>query len=392
MFRNKLSAITVFALTMISMCAFTKVKAQTTETFATGLQSPVKIIKAPRFDGFLVAESGIPTMPNSGRISILTKDGKRFTLINGLPSGAAPPNNEPSGPSALWINRGKLYIAIGNGDSTLAGPAPGTEIPNLNPSSPIFSSILELSLPSGKFPLDNFNYQLTDFQQSRLANGKTVVLGGPDRLQVRLRLVTDFPDFTPEPRPSVPNNVRNSNPFGLALIANTLYVADAAQNKILTVEVENGETETFFTYPPQPNPSIPPIPPFVEPVPNNVRLFGDRLFVPLLTGAPFIPGFSEIRRIDLKGEMESLFISGLSSAIDIVPVTNDSNTSFYTLEFSTNLQVGEPGRIQRFDSIDGSLSVIANNLTSPTSLAVHPEGGLLVTEIFTGRVVRVTLP
>ena len=140
------------------------------------------------------------------------------------------------------------------------------------------------------------------------------------------------------------------------------------------------------------NTSIPPIPPFVDPVPNNVRLFGDRLFVPLLTGAPFIPGFSEIRAIDLEGEMESPFISGLSSAIDIVPVTNDSNTSFYTLEFSTNLQVGEPGRIQRFDSLDGSLSVIADNLTSPTSLAVHPEGGLLVTEIFTGRVVRVTLP
>jgi hypothetical protein len=145
MFTKKLLTIIFFALFAL-LSIISETKAQTAATFVTGLNAPTKIIYAHRRGYFLVSEGG-NAQPNSGRISIVTNDGFRFTLIDGLPSGLAPPNNEPIGPSAMWLDGNTLYIAIGGGNEVLAGPAPGTEIPNPNPNSPLFSSVLKLNLP-----------------------------------------------------------------------------------------------------------------------------------------------------------------------------------------------------------------------------------------------------
>lgn len=394
---KKKFAILIVITVFMTVFAHAQVGAQTTSVFIAGMKFPQKIIYAPQKGYFLVSEAGAPNVPNNGRISIVTTAGARFTLLDGLPSGAAPPGGEPSGPSALWIEGNKLYIAIGNGNSTLAGPAPGSEIPNPNPNSPIFSSVLEYTFPAFESPLSRDRDDvLTRADHIRLANGETVVLNKAGLLgasflpPATIRVVANFPDFTPSFRPGIPNNVRPSNPFGLALRADTLYVTDAAQNNIRTVDLDDGSIGTLIAYPPRVNPLMFG-PPVIDAVPDSLRLFGNKLLVTFLTGFPFPPGFAEARQFDLDTNTDSPLIGGLTAAIDVLPV-NDSGNSFYTLEFSTNMLMGAPGRLQRFD-LPNAPTVITNALISPTSMAKHPaNGSLLVTEIFTGRIMRVNIP
>ena len=391
----------ILLLTIVAffIAAFSNAQAQTSSVFTAGLKFPQKIIYAPQRGYFLVSEAGIASIPNNGRISIVTTAGARFTLLDGLPSGPATPGGDPSGPSALWIEGNKLYIAIGSGNEVINGPAPGSEIPNPNPNSPLFSSILEYTFPAFDFRLKRDRADvLTREDHFRLANGETIVLGRTGLLDSNflppptLRLVANFPDFTPSFRPDVPNNVRPSNPFGLALASNTLYVADASQNNIRTVDLDDGSTGTLITYPPRVNP-LPFGPPVIDAVPDGLRLFGNKLLVTFLTGFPFPPGAADVRQFDLDTNTDSQLIGGLTTAIDVLPV-NDTNTnnSFYTLEISTNMLMGAPGRLQRFD-LPNAPTVISNTLVSPTSMAKHPvDGDLLVTEIFTGRIMRIDIP
>ncbi|MEP6923175.1 MAG: hypothetical protein ABI954_01810, partial [Pyrinomonadaceae bacterium] len=274
MFRSKTFAITVFAMFLL-VSFVSETGAQTATTFVTGLQNPNKIIYSERYSVFFVSEAGPSTTANSGRISVVTNDGAVYPILVGLPSGPAAPNGDASGPSAMWFDGNSLYIAIGVGNATINGQAPGSEIPNPNPNSPIFSSILELKLPlHGR--LSGHSYQIQPADHTRLANGETLYLGFA-QYRATLRLITNFPDYTPNPRPDVPNNVRNSNPFGLVGAGSKLYVADAAQNQIRTVSLINGETEVYFNYPPRVNPL--PGPPVIDPVPTSLRLFGNSLLV-----------------------------------------------------------------------------------------------------------------
>ncbi len=393
MFTKKILTIIVFT-SMALLLLVSETEAQTANVFVTGLRSPVKIIYSPRQGYFFVSEAGSPGTTNNGRVSIITNSGLVLPLLDGLPSGPAAPNNDPSGPSALWLDGNTLYIAIGNGNATLNGPAPGSEIPNPNPASPIFSSILKLDLPANQLRLEPFTvatdllYQIQSTDHTRLASGETLTLGFKKN-RATLQMVANFPDYTPNPRPDVPNNVRPSNPFGLVGFGSKLYVADAAQNHIRTVNLVNRQTEIFFNYPPRMN-SLPG-PPVIDAVPDSLRLFGNKLLVTFLTGFPFPAGVADVRQIDLESGAESQLIGGLRMAIDVLPVANGFCHLFYTLEFQSNPTVPASGRIQRFTSPGGTPTVIVNNLTTPTSLALHPPSGdLLVTEIFAGRITRIS--
>ena len=93
-----------------------------------------------------------------------------------------------------------------------------------------------------------------------------------------------------------------------------------------------------------------------------------------------------MRQVRLNGNADEPFISGLTSAIDVLPAKSASGQDiFFTLKFSTNQLMGAPGRLSRFDQASGSLTLLVNSLTTPTSLA---SGDLFVTEIATGRIIR----
>jgi hypothetical protein len=380
-----LITVTTLAVMLISITA--SAQSATSTVFATGLRAPVKIITSPK-GNLLVAEAG--NGPNTGRISILDLSGNRRTLLDGLPSGFAPPAGDPSGPSGLAFRGRTLFVVIGVGDGTIVGPVPGTEVPNPSPSSPFLSAVLSLRLsPQAEETTQGFTMTFAD--QLALQNQGFLKLTDTSGNQLLVEQVTNFPNFTAD-FPSAA--VRTANPFGIVVRDNLLYVVDASQNKIYEVDSESGAAQTLITFPRRPNP-LPFGPPVIDPVPNSIRLIGKSLLVSFLTGFPFPAGTAEVRKVRLANSANEPFIGGLSSAIDVLPAKNSLNQDvFFTLEFSTAMLVANtPGRLSRFDQPDGAPLVLLTNLVSPTSLAQDPvSGNLFVTEIFTGRIIRVQVP
>ena len=381
-----LAVLLTFNLTSVS------VKAQCpTTVLASDLRAPTKIILSQN-GNLLVAEQG--NGPNTGRISVLDpSSGERRTLLDGLPSainnlGGFP---APSGPSGLAMRGRTLFIAIGVGDAALLGPLPGTELPNPNPSSPILSSVLEVHF-SANAEKTASGFTLTEADQFALQSGAELVLDNGKGDKLTIKLLADFPNVVPAPRPDLPDNTVSSNPFGVAVNNNLLYVPDASLNRIWTVELNTGATAVLTTFASLTNP-FPLGPPAIDAVPDSIHLFGGQFLVTLLTGFPFPPDVAQVRIVDPHTGDNQPFITGLTSAIDVLPVkTPAGGDEFLTLEFSTNQLAQAPGRLQLFTSPGGPPVVIANCLITPTSMALDPKTGrLFVTEIFTGRIIEVTV-
>ena len=181
-----------------------------------------------------------------------------------------------------------------------------------------------------------------------------------------------------------------SGPSAVALRGRTLYVADASQNLVYRVDLDEGDFEVLARFAPKPNP-LPFGPPVMEAVPNNVRVFGKQLLVTYLTGFPFAAGAAEVRKLNLANDSQTPFIGGLTSAIDVLPVKGpQGQDQFYTLEFSTDMLANAPGRLQFFSSPGAAPVVVAGGLISPISLARDEQTNTLyVSSIFTGTVVKV---
>ena len=125
-------------------------------------------------------------------------------------------------------------------------------------------------------------------------------------------------------------------------------------------------------------------------MPDNIHRVGNRLLVPLLSGFPFVPGITEIQSVNLKSGEREVFIPNLSSAIDVLHVADEM---YFTLEYSANQRLGQPGRLKFFEAPDATPVVIVSTLNSPTSAARDEKtGDIFVTEIFTGRIIRVQIP
>src|SRR5437764_927242 len=142
---NKCAVVVGLTLLLGALITFTGAHATAqcpVTELTTGLEGPQGITFSKK-GNLVVSETGT-TSPNTGRISIVDLTGKRRTLIDGLPSGISSEGGVPSGPSGLFLRGRTLYLAIGVGDSVMAGPAPQSTAPNPNPSSPLFSSVLAI--------------------------------------------------------------------------------------------------------------------------------------------------------------------------------------------------------------------------------------------------------
>lgn len=355
--------------------------------FAAGLQMPTRLTLTQN-GNVLVAEGGTPTA-NSGRLSVIERTTRvRRTLIDGLPSGLSQSaeGSSPSGPSGVVVSGMTVYVVIGAGDAVIPGPAPGSELANPSPSSPLLASLLavrtdrSLDVSSGGFTLQPSDH-------ARLAAGESVVLLNTAGESATVRMVANFPDYTAEPRGDVPANVRAGNPFGVALRGNTAYVVDASQNLVRAVDTISGEVTTLATFGKVQNP-LPFGPPVVDPVPDAIRVRGDDLLVGLLVGFPFPPGKAEIKRVDAGGSIETE-AAGLTSVIDLEVLGNAPKDPLLVLEFSTSMTEGAPGRLLMVES-DGSTSVIAEGLPTPSGVAVDRQSGeIFVSHIFPGLITRI---
>lgn len=388
MLNRKLVFSCTFALAVVLLTAANSL-AQGAGVFTGDLLTPMKLI-ATQGGSLVVAEAG--TTANTGRISIIDAQGNRRTLIDGLPSGIAPPEGAPTGPSGLALRGRTLYVTIGEGNAMIAGAAPGTVRPNPTPSSPLFSAVLAIEL-STSIEATTGGFSLTLANHTTLKAGSVVRLTNAAGERANVLLVADFRDFTYETAPNGAESYRPSNPFGAAVDRDTLYVVDAGQNLVRQIDLVDRDVRDFSVFGRKPNPTTIG-PPFVEPVPTSVRVFGNRVLVTLLTGFPFAPGNAEVRQVNRVNNSQTTFIGGLNSAIDVAVVTAaNGQEQFYVLEFSTNQLAEAPGRLLFFASRNATPTVVADNLISPTSLARDPvTGNLFITQAFTGQVVRVQAP
>ncbi len=382
-----------FCLAIILSGFVFEFNAQPPPPFTTGLNHPTKIITAAG-NSLLVSESGT-MVPNTGRVSVVDRtSGLRHSLIIGLPSGVSNLGGEPDqdGTTGIYLQGKTLYLVSGVGDAVFNAGGPGLEAPNpAGPSSPIFNSIMEVTLPSGYESLGS-GFTMTLADQFSLAAGTPAVLTNAEGQRCNVRMVANLPDYRSEPRPGYPGNVRASHLFDVEKFQKQLYVADAAFNLIYRVDIGSGSVATFYTFPNRPNPLFPFGGPFIEPVPDRVHRVGNRLLVPLLTGFPFAAGLSEVQTVSLKNGEAATLIQGLTSAIDILPVETADGNGYYTLEFSSNLLGGAPGRIRFFDS-SGTSTIVAPVLITPTSMARDENtGDIFVTNIFPGTITKIEFP
>ncbi len=359
----------------------------------SGLREPLGITQSNQ-SNLLVSETGT-RVSHTGRISIVGLDGSRRTLLDGLPSGSNDVN-EPAGPHGLFLRGHTLYVAIGIGDAILAGPVPGTAVPNPNPTSPIYSSVLAIHFSANvEKRTDGLTLSFAD--QQALANGEKVRLGsGRDKITVEL--IANFPDFAPAPRPFLQANVEGSNPFDLVAIGDQLYVTDGGMNLVWQVEINSGAFSTLATFPPISNPLFNPTPPppsigppVTQAVPTGITYSDGQLLVTLFRGVPFASGTSVVKQVDPLTGDHAPFITGLKTAIDTLPVTEEGDTDYLVLQHSSGPGpfFGGPGLLLRFESPSDPPDVIANCLNRPTSMTLDEKTSTLYVTEFAGRVVAI---
>lgn len=362
--------------------------AQVVQPFVTGLRTPVKLFALPQSE-LLVSEAG--NGPNTGRVSFVDRDGRRSTVIDGLPSGFGGPTGlDPAGPSGLLQIGRRLFVVIGAGDSVIE--TAGT-LPNPSPSSPLFSSVLLLEFPDSAEDF-GFDFALPASAHASLAAGQGIYLRNARGESVRVSRLADFPDFVPEPTPAEPRTVRHSNPFAIVGSNTGIAVVDAASNRLWTVAISPtlGAPVALANFPPVPN-TVPGLgPPVSEAVPASIREVGNDYIVSLLSGFPFGPGAASVLRVNrVTGATERL-LPGLQTAIDVLPVAGTTD-QFYVLEYSRAFLANGPGRLLRVDGTRGTSLVVADPLQNATSMALDTRtGDLFVTERLANRIVKVLVP
>jgi len=183
--------------------------------------------------------------------------------------------------------------------------------------------------------------------------------------------------------------VRHSHPYGVAADEEFLYVVDAGFNKVRKLDLESGVEQTLTSFPPTPNPG-PVGPPFIENVPTSIRWKGDQLLVTLLSGAPFISGLSQVRQVDPVTGAQTSLAQGLTAAIDATPLAAEGQ--FLTLEFNLNFPAPGLGRLQFLSAPGASPVVLANCLTTSTSMLLDRNSNrVVIAELATGRLVTFAL-
>ena len=308
----------------------------TATVLVDGLLNPVGVEPLP--DGsLLIAEEGTGEKDDSAGVTLLLANGRSARLISNLPSGRD--SGDLSGvPFARWRD-GIVYTSHFNRGHLLTLP--------LDPSA-------GLTLPDTPYtPAD---------------------LG-----QVMLPL----------------NAVQLHNPFDLVFDENGRFiVTDATENGVATL-TESGQTRFFHRFPLLNNPGDGK--PTIDPVPTGIERVGSEFYVTLTSGCPYPDGGGQLVAIDMNRSQRTV-LGGLNMPIDVVQAADGT---IWLLEFAHFATDGScfsgqgylpnSGRLSYLQP-DGTLQTVLVDLNFPGSFAFDRDGHLIVSEIFSGRVLKVTNP
>jgi hypothetical protein len=378
------------AIVLAVLLTAAQASAQCTELIS-GLQLPLGTALTNQHN-LLVSESGTGAA-GTGRIFIVDPSGKARTLLDGLPS-AINDVGEPSGPAGLFMRGRALYVAMGTGDAGRPGPFPGTTIPNpAGPSSPIFSSVLAIHV-SAHVERITSGFTLTVADQQALADGEVVTLTSGVGEKIAVYMVANFPDHVPDPLPFFPENVALSNPYHLLGMDENLYVTDGGRNLIWNVNCPTRSFTELVVFPDIPNPAFPEVGgPFLDAVPTGIAADDNELLVTLFRGFPFPPETSTVELVNPQTGSDTVFISGLRTAIDVLPVRSRGDIDYLVLQHTSGDVLlppfTGPGLLLRFENPKSQPTVIADCLTRPTSMTFDWRRRTLYVSEFGGRVVTI---
>ncbi len=333
--------------TTLSFLLFLLVSSFAQLTPVTGNFVGVAGVEADTDGNLWVTETGDGT--NNGQVVRVKPNGDKAVIIKGLPSNTDPSNGETGGPwRTMLLPNNRLAVIVGEGPTALFGRI--------------------------------MFFNLTGFQPG-ISPAKTVA----DTIST-----IDISRFA-----LAQSGVTNSNPFSAVLDSDgSWYVADAGANMIVKV-APNGVRSVFARFPKVPNPT--PIgPPVVDAVPTKIMANPDGgFYVSTLTGFPFNSGQAAIYNVDKNGVI-SLYHRGLTMVTDMAFDTRTGD--IYALQFGNFGFAPSPGfvfgsgKVHRIQRGGGSSEIVASNFGPGSGLALDKSGNLYVTSLFTGQLLKMTLP
>lgn len=308
---------------------------------------------------------GLPSCVGTSGAVTRIKEGKQERVLTGLPSIALRPTGATGAglQDIQFDSAGNPYLLIG-----YAGNPTVRDFPV---NSPNWGQLYKVNFNTGSLT------SLADFANYELANN-------PDGVTA-IDVVGEIA----------------SNPYALAISGNTAYIADAAANDVLGVQLDGTNLRTVTVLPeqiinnpifptPAPGQELPPDapPPGQQPteiqiqsVPTGVAFGPDgALYVSEYTGFPFPVGEARIFRVGADGK-PTVYADGLTQLTDIA---FDTQGNLYALQYAN-----QP---QWTGNVDGSLIQIApdgtrttlvsgNGLENATALTVGPDGAIYVSNL-----------
>ena len=304
-----------------------------TEVVADGLLNPIGLDVLA--DGsVLVAEEGTGENDDSAGVSLIV-DGRVDRVVSGLPSSRD--SGDLSGVPMVGVSPdgGTVYTAHFGKGSLLTFPTPTP------------------------------------------ASVETGLVLGPDDLEA---------DMVPL------NRVELVNPFDIAFTEEgTPVVTDASENG-LAVRNPDGSTRFIHRFDQLAAPGNDSL--RIDAVPTGIARVGDEFYVTLTGGCPYPEGAGRLVAVD-EQRGERTVVAGLNMPID---VARADDGTIWVLEFARfdpdescfsaeGYQAGT-GRLSKV--VDDQVEPVLEGLDFPGALAIAPDGSIYVSEVFAGRVLRVT--
>jgi cytochrome c peroxidase len=303
---------------------------------AEGLIHPLGLAALP--DGsLLIAEEGTGEADLSAGVSLMTAEGEIGRLISGFPSGRDA--GDLSGVPLVAVSPDKETLYVGNFGAGHLWTLP------LIPGEP-------LKLPDEPYT--------------------------PEQLGMAM-----------EPL----NNVMLTNPFDLTFDADGVPVVSDASGNGVAKENPDGTTRFIHRFAPLPNTNNDNV--SIDPVPTGITRVGAEYVVTLLGGCPYPPESGQLVAID-ESRHQRTIVEGLNMPID---VAQGEDGTLWVLEFATFTSGAScftgmgyqqnSGRLSRLNE-DGTLETVVSGLNYPGAALPMPDGSLYVSEVFDGRLLKIT--
>ncbi len=360
----------------------TLVASPTLEVVMSNLNSPRGLAWGPE-GGLYVVEAGTDAPTSlcapvargqncysaSGSISRLVR-GHQERVVTALPSVFNAATGDITGAHDIAFSRsGRAFLTIGWGGD----PAARASLGELGRD---FGTVIALRRTSGEGRDERHDSEEgEDDDQDHHA-------------RPRWRIIADVAAYEAAHNPA--GGTVDSNPYGLLMEGQRLFVTDAGGNSLLSVR--HGIVSLVATFPAIPVPPGPFNPPFTQSqaVPTEVARGPDgALYVSTLTGVPFRPGVASIFRVT-PGEAPTIYATGFTQVTDF---SFGHDGVLYVLQYASGPFFSGNGSVIRV-APDGTRSTLTTALFHPTGIAVGKDRRIYVSNngnlARVGEVVRIT--